>query len=110
MKEPKYENIRKARELRAHGYSDNDLLAAGYDSVTVSRSFISVTDRNAVKVRCKNCRHLYYRVNRQGVCLACEIETKNVRDRRIAGFKVEREPIVQEIQVSHLYTLQGQPE
>ena len=73
---PTYENIKKCRLLRANGYSDDELLAEGFDSATISRAFTAVSERNAVKVRCKECGRLFFRVNRAGHCLACEHEQK----------------------------------
>lgn len=74
-----YENLKKCRLLRNSGYSDDDLLRAGFDPTTVARSFTAVTDRNAVKHRCKTCGRLFYRVNRAGDCLPCEMEKNSDR-------------------------------
>ncbi len=105
-----YENLKKCRILRAQGYSDNDLLAEGFDSVTISRAFTAVSERNAVKIRCKECGRLFFRVNRAGHCLACEQELQNTKNKDILAWKPDRPLTTKEIQAKHPDILQGKPE
>jgi hypothetical protein len=105
-----YENLKRCRILRAQGYSDNDLLLEGFDTTTISRAFTAVSERNAVKIRCKECGRLFFRVNRAGHCLACEQEIQAAKNKKALSYKPDRRLTAQEIQESHPDILQEKPE